>query len=354
MARFMKDRSASRGQVPGSLILIGNQKMEKPEIRLMEIESNNLLEKELLTIDEAALYRDSEAASWINIWGIHDLDMVGKLGEIFGIHPLLLEDILNTDQRPRYESGELFDLFILKMIQYDEASGKINSEQLTLILGKRYVITLQEEVGDTFDSVRERIRNLKNRQRFIDPDYVAYTLLDTVVDNYMLVTESLGRKIEKLDERIFGGPDPGLIGEIHMLKTELSFLRKSIRPVREMMAQAIKLENEVIRKKYISYYRDLNDLVIQTTDTIELYNGMISDYLNIYSTNLSNRANDVMKFLTIFASIFIPLTFLAGIYGMNFEYIPELGFKYSYLIFWIVVILIGGGLLIYFKRKKWF
>jgi magnesium transporter len=353
MARFIKDRSATKGQVPGSLILIGKQKMEKPVIRLMEFDAGQLVEKDLESIDETVTCKQTTPVSWINIWGIHDLQMIQRLGEIFELQPLFLEDILNTDQRPRYEDGDHYDAFILKMLKYDEPTRRISAEQFTLILGKNYVITLQEQTGDVFDPVRARIRSRKPTSRLVDPDYLAYALLDTVVDNYILLTETIGREIEALEERLFESPDKSLVEEIYKLKTEISYLRKSVRPVKDLMGHLLKSENSLFQEKHRDFLMDLNDLVIQATDAIELYNGMISDHLNIYSTNISNRINEVMKVLTIFASIFIPLTFLAGIYGMNFENIPELTFRYSYLIFWIVVVGIGIGLLIYFKRKKW-
>ncbi|MDF1574798.1 MAG: magnesium/cobalt transporter CorA [Bacteroidales bacterium] len=353
MARFIKDRKASKGQIPGSLILIGNQKMEKPVIRLMEYNTGQLEEKELSSIEEGAACKDSDAVSWINVYGIHDLDLMQRLGEIFDFHPLILEDILNTDQRPKYTDGEYHDVFILKMLKYDKPAKLISAEQLTLILGKGYVITLQEQTGDVFNPVRERIRTAKKTSRLFDSDYLAYALLDTVVDNYMLLTEEIGREIEAMEERLFTDADNSLVEEIYKLKTELSFLRKSVRPMKDVLRDLLKSENSLFEDKYLHFLNDLDDLVTQATEAIELYNAMISDHLNIYSTNVNNRINQVMKVLTIFASIFIPLTFLAGIYGMNFEYIPELSFHYSYLIFWIVVIAVGVGLLIYFKRKKW-
>jgi magnesium transporter len=354
MARFIKDRKATKGQVPGSLILIGRQKMEKTLIRLMDIEADKLAEREMDSIEELAELKDSPTVSWINIWGIHDLEMIKRIGEILDLHSLVLEDILNTDQRPSYIPGANCDIFILKLMSYEESDRTMRSDQFTLILGKNYVLTLQEESGELFNPLRERIRNTKKRIRFVDSDYLAYSLLDTIVDSYMLTTESIGRQIEDLEERLFKGPDPELVEDIYVFKTELSYLRKSIRPVREMISQVMRIDNGLFQEKYMDYIRDLNDLLVQTTDAIELYSGMISDHLNIYSTNVNNRTNEVMKVLTIFAAIFIPLTFLAGIYGMNFDYIPELGFKYSYLIFWIVVVVIGIGLLIFFKRKKWF
>lgn len=353
MARFIKDRIASKGQVPGSLILIGKQKMENPEIHLMEFDHENLDEKKLDSIEDAINCKDSDSVSWINIYGIHDLKMMQRLAEIFDIHQLFMEDILNTDQSPKYEDGDNYDAFILKMLKYDESSRQMSAEQMTLILGKKFVITLQEQKGYVFNPVRERIRNTKRRSRLKDTDYLAYALLDTLFENYILITETIGRQIEGLEEKIFNLQDKDVIGDIYNLKTELSFLRKSVRPVREIIIQVIKSDNSLFRKIYRKYIQDLNEQIIQTTDAIELYSGMISDHLNIYSTNVNNRANEVMKVLTIFASIFIPLSFLAGVYGMNFKFLPELNFKYSYFIFWFVVICIVIILLLYFRRKKW-
>jgi len=349
----MKDRTASQGQVPGSLILIGEQKMDHPVIRLIEYDAEELVEKELKSIDEAIPCIESEKVSWINIYGLHDLQLIERVGEIFGLHPLFLEDFMNTDQRPGYVEGEAYNALILKMLRYDEGAKNITSEQFTLVLGSHYVLTLQEQPGDVFSPVRERIRMKKRRIRLNDNDYLAYVLLDTIVDNYMIVIESIGRQIEELEGKLFGDQDKKVVEEIYRLKTELSFLRKSVRPVKEIMFQIMKSDRSFFREKHRSYLSDLNDLVTQATDAIELYSGMISDHLNIYSTNVNNRINSVMKVLTIFASIFIPLTFIAGIYGMNFRYMPELEFRYGYLVFWIVVAGIAIGLLIYFRRKRW-
>ena len=353
MARFIKDRTAARGQRPGSLVLIGSRKMDHPVIQLMEFDADTLVDKELASIEEARECLTSEAMSWINIWGIHDLEMMQQLADIFQLHPILMEDILNTDQTPRYADEVQYEGFILKMLKYDETARVISAEQISIILGKNYVLTLQEQRGDVFNPVRERIRNTTKRSRLIDSDYFAYALLDTIVDNYIILIETIGRQIESLEEKLFTNPDKSMVQEIYKFKNEVSFLRKSVRPVREMMGHLMRSEHTLFQDKYLTFLKDLVDMVQQATDAIELYNGMISDQLNIYHTVVSNRTNEVMKVLTIFASIFIPLTFLAGIYGMNFEYIPELTFRYSYLIFWIVVILVGVGLLIYFKRKRW-
>lgn len=353
MARFIKDRSKARGTAPGTLIHIGEQKMEKPIIQLIEYDSENLAEKELDSIEEIIECKNSDPVSWINIYGIHDLDIIKRLGEIFELNPLLMEDILNTDQQPKYFDGETYDAFILKMLRYNEKENNIISEQLTLILGAHFVLTLQEQRGDVFNPVRERIRAKKVRIRLNENDYLAYALLDTVVDNYIILIETIGRKIEDVENKIFHDLSRQLVEEIYNYKTEINFLRKSIRPVKDMMNHLLKPESTYFQEKNVEFLKDLNDLVVQATDAIELYSSMISDQLNIYHTNVSNKMNEVMKVLTIFASIFIPLTFVAGIYGMNFEFMPELKFRYSYLIFWIGIIIIGGGLLLYFKRKRW-
>lgn len=353
MARFFKSRIATRGQAPGSLILIGNQKMDRPEINLIEYDAEKFVEKRLDSIEEAAPCRENDLVSWINIYGLHDLELIQRVGELYELPALLLEDVLNTDQRPKYEEGDEFNAFILKMLKYDETAKQISGEQITLVLGKNYVLTLQEQHGDVFNPVRERIRNTKRKTRLNNPDYLVYALLDIIVDNYVIIIESLGRAIEDLEKAIFGHPDKSIIEQIYILKTELSFLRKSVRPVKDLMVHLMKSDNSLFQEKHHQFIRGLNDSVIHATEAIELYSGMISDHLNIYSTIVNNRINEVMKVLTIFASIFIPLTFIAGIYGMNFEYLPELSFKYSYFIFWGVVISIGIGLLIYFKRKKW-
>ncbi len=353
MARFIKDRTNATGQAPGSLIFIGNQKMDHPIINLIEYSPDNLVEKQCQAIEEAAENIHSKGVTWINIYGIHDLDLMKRLGEVFDFHPLLLEDILNTDQRPKYDDGENNDAFILKMLFPDEEMTRITAEQVTIILGENYVLTLQEKIGDVFEPVRERIRQKKGRIRQTDNDYLAYVLLDTIIDNYLILIENIGDKIEELEDAIFQNKDIKVAEDIHKYKVEINFLRKTVRPVKDIMLFLLRSENSFFQKKNKKYLTDLAELVEQATEAIELYNGMLSDQLNMYNTNVSNRTNDVMKVLTIFASIFIPLTFIAGIYGMNFEYLPELKYKFAYPIFWGVVVVVGGSLLLYFKKKKW-
>lgn len=353
MARFLKDRSKAKGTSPGSLVLIGKQKMEKSIIQLMQFDKEVLVEKVVPTTKAAQDEFIPGEVNWINIYGIHDLEMIKNLGNEFNLPVLLLEDILNTDQPPKYENGETYDAFILKMLHPEENSKRVHAEQITIVLGENYVITLQERVGDFFNPVRERIRKGKGRIRFSGNDYLAYALMDTIVDNYMILIENIGSKVEDMEDRLFKKMDSAIIEEIYQFKTELNYFRKSIRPVRDFILLLNKTEDSYIQQKNKQFLTDLLDLATQCTDAIELYNNMLSDQLNIYNSNMSNKMNEVMKTLTIFASVFIPLTFVAGIYGMNFEYMPELKFRYSYFIFWVVILLLSGGLFIYFKRKKW-
>ena len=353
MARFLKNRLQSKGQAPGSLIFMGNRKMENTDIKIIQFDADSNEEKELVSIEECKKCKGNNKVSWINVNGIHDPDIIKKLGEIFGLHHLLLEDILDTDQMPKYESGDTYEAIILKMLQYNEIEKKIIAEQVTLILGDNYVITIQEQPGDVFDPIRDRIRNNKGRVRTGENDYLAYTLLDTIVDNYIILIELIGRQVENLEEQIFLHKEDNISEQIYYHKTELNFLRKSIRPLKEIMKQVFKFEDSYFKEQNISYLKDLNDLINQSTEAIELYNNMLSDQLNMHNTNVSNKMNQVMKVLTIFATIFIPLTFVAGVYGMNFKYMPEIDYKYSYPIFWGATIIICIGLLLFFKKRKW-
>lgn len=354
MARFIKDRTKSKGQVPGSLIHIGKQKMEHTEMTSIEYDADDLIERDNVSIDSVAESIGKSNVTWINLYGIHDLKLMEKIRETFGLSSLLMEEVMNTDLRPKYEDGDTFDGFIFKMFHYDEQEKIIKAEQISLILGKNYVLTLQEQPGDVFNPVRERIRKSKGRIRQRGSDYLAYAIMDTVVDNYIYLIEVLGREVESFETELFNHANKTIVQDIYKLKTEISFMRKSVRPVRDMMQHLMKSENSLFEEVNQSYLKNLSELVVQASDSIELYNNMVSDQLNIYNTNVSNRGNEVMQVLTIFASIFIPLTFIAGIYGMNFEVIPELKFKYGYLAFWIVSLLVVTGLVIFFRRKKWF
>ena len=353
MPRFMKKSSRKAGLSPGTLIHIGEKKVEQIRIRLMNYDPQQLLEKELADIEAAFGFKDTPPVTWINIDGLHEVDVIEKLGFHFGIHPLVLEDIVNTGQRPKAEVFDDYTFIVLKMLFYDGPAGHISAEQVSLILGPHYLITFQETEGDVFDYVRERIRKDKGRIRKSGCDYLAYALVDAVVDHYFVILEKLGEKIERLEEELLEAPKPASLEEIHHLKRELIFLRRQIWPLREVLNSLVKDPSPRIREMSRVFLRDVYDHTIQVIDTVESFRDFLSGMLDLYLSTLSNRMNEVMKVLTIMATLFIPLTFIAGIYGMNFEYMPELNWKWSYPLLWVLLIALAGLMLLWFKRKKW-
>jgi magnesium transporter len=354
MARFLNDRQKVSGKIPGSLIHLGSKKIEKSLIRLINFTNEEFTEKEVEKLEDCVPYIFENTVSWISAYGLHDSAMIQKMGELFEIHGLLLEDMLNTDQRPKITETDKLLIIILKTLDYDEKTNKLSSDQISMILDDNYLITLQEKEGHYFDPIRDRIRKGTGRVRRKGADYLTYVLLDTIVDNYLINIEILGNTIEKTEGRIFVPKQKGLIEEIYKHKTEINFLRKNIRPVKEIVHHLIENESGFISDDNLKYFHDLNDLVIQASETIEIYQLMLNDQMNIYHANLDLKANEIMKVLTIFSAFFIPLTFVAGVYGTNFEYLPEIKLKFGYLYFWILLMSITIGLLIYFRKRKWF
>lgn len=322
-------------------------------MRSFEYDEQTLKEQ---TLDEIARVRDlgdPQHVTWINVDGLHDVEAIREAGDIFGLHPLLLEDVLNTGQRPKLEEFDDTLFMVVKMLRYDDASGMVLAEQLSMVVGPRFVLTFQEQPGDVFEPVRERLRNRKGRIRSAGSDYLAYALLDSVVDNYIYIIERIGEEIEEIESEVLESMDPDLIGEIGRLKREMSFLRKAVRPAREAILKLSKIDTDLIDDGTVAFLKDLLDISSQATEAIETYREMLSDALNMYNSAVSNRMNDIMKVLTIFAAIFIPLTFIAGIYGTNFEYLPELHYRYGYFVFWGVMIAVAGAMLYYFRKKGW-
>lgn len=351
--RLTKKRSEKAGLPPGTLVHIGERKTEKVRIRILDYDEAQFEEKEAKTIEECLPFKDTPTVTWINIDGIHQVEIIEKLGSYFGLHPLLLEDILNTDQRPKMEDYGDYIFVILKMLYSGENKDEIEAEQVSLILGSNFVISLQEREGDVFDPVRDRIRKSKGRIRKTGSDYLAYALLDAIVDNYFLILENVGEKIEETEEQLATNPNPETLQLIHALKKEMIFLRKSIWPLREMVSGLERCESSLIHESTGAYLRDVYDHTIQIIDTVESYRDMISGMLDIYLSSISNKMNEVMKVLTIFASIFIPLTFVAGLYGMNFEFMPELTWHWGYFALLGFMVFVGVSLMVYFKRKRW-
>jgi magnesium transporter len=341
------------GLPPGTLVHIGERKTEEVKITIIDYDEKDVQEKEAKKVEECFSFKEKPTVTWVNIDGLQEVQTIEKIGVHFGIHPLVLEDILHTGQRPKAEDLGDYLFIVLKMFYQDERGDEMLGEQVSLLLGSNYVISFQEREGDVFSPIRARIRNSKGRIRKAGTDYLAYALIDAIVDNYFVILEELGEKIESLEEELVTNPTPETLQAIHTLKTNLVFLRKSVWPLREVINNLERGESPLIKDPTGIYLRDVYDHTIQVIDTIESYRDMVSGMLDIYLSSVSNRMNEVMKVLTIIATIFIPLTFITGIYGMNFKYMPDLEWHWGYFGILIVMVVIVGFMGLYFKRKRW-
>jgi magnesium transporter len=353
MSRFSRKHKNRKGVTPGSLVFVGKRKVDIPKITLIDYEDTKLTEKPVTEFSSLKALKNTSTVSWINLYGIHEPELLQKFGDIFDIPPLFIESILNTEQRPRFEEGEKNLGFILKMITPDKSGMSLEAEQISIILNENYVLSFQEHSTNTFEPVRFRIRNSIGKVRSSGTDYLVYIMLDTIIDNYLSVIAELGDKIEELGKSIIARPNDKFASEIYQFKIEISFLRKNIRPVKEMVLLWLKSDTDIVNRKTKPFLRDLVNLATQAEENIEIYNDLLIDGMNTHNANINLRANEIMKVLTIFASIFIPLTFLAGVYGMNFKYIPEYSLRYGYPLFWGVAIICSAILILFFKRRKW-
>ena len=353
MPRFIKRTSKKAGLPPGTLVHIGERKTERVQITLIDYDETQFKQEEVATVEECFPFKDKPTVTWINIDGLHDVQVIEKIGQHFNLHPLLLEDILNTEQRPKMEDFGDYIFLVVKMLYYNDQAEQVEAEQISLILGSSWVISFQERPGDVFNAVRERIQKGKGRIRKMGADYLAYSLLDAIVDNYFIIMEKFGDRIEDTETELAASPTRQTLQAIRTIKREMIFLRKSVWPLRELVSSLERGESPLIHESIGVYLRDVYDHTIQVIDTVESFRDMISGMLDIYLSSISNRMNEVMKVLTIFAAIFIPLTFVVGIYGMNFEYIPELKWHWGYFGVLAIMASIAGVMLFYFKRKRW-
>ncbi|MBU0996368.1 MAG: magnesium/cobalt transporter CorA [Proteobacteria bacterium] len=354
MSRFYNRSSGKIGLPPGTMVHIGDTKTGQTTISLIDYDKDGLKETPVENIADVFPLKDEPTVTWINIDGIHDIHLMERIGQHFNIHPLTLEDIVNTGQRPKIEEFDDYLFIVCKMLTYDQEAGKVKSEQLSLVLGDTFLISFQEMAGDIFNPVRERIRKAKGRVRSMGVDYLCYTLIDAVVDHYFLILEQFGEAIETLEEVIVDKPDPDTISELHHMKREMIFLRKQIWPLRDVLGRMTKNDISQITDKTNIYLRDVHDHAIQIIDTIESMRDLLAGMLDIYLSTQSNHMNEVMKVLTIIATLFIPLSFVAGVYGMNFKFMPELDWRWGYLMFWGIIGFMVLGMFVYFRRKKWF
>jgi len=353
MLRFVKRRSKKAGLAPGTLMHVGEKKVEKVRIRLIDYDEKQLQEREIETIEECFPFKDKPTVSWINIDGLHDIDVIEKIGGCFAIHSLTLEDIVNTGQRPKVEDFDNYVYIVLRMLAYDEKEGHIRAEQVSFVLGPNLLISFQEQVGDVFSGVRERLGKGKGRIRKAGADYLAYALLDAVVDQYFIILETFSEKLESTEEELLGAYTQQTLEAIHTMKREMIFFKKQVWPLREVLGGLVRGEVSLISQATGMYLRDVYDHTIQVIDTIESLRDILSGMLDIYLSTVSNKMNEVMKVLTIMATIFIPLTFIAGVYGMNFKYMPELEWHWGYFGAWSVMVGVGVLMVFYFKRKTW-
>lgn len=355
LSKFIHRSSLKKvGQRPGMLIHVGEQKVQEVDINVIDYNEHKLEKHNDINVEGSFAFKDTTTTSWINVNGLHKVEIIEKIGNAYQLHPLVLEDILNTNQRPKIDDYGDYIFIVVKMLYHDEATSELQVEQISLVLGKNFVLSFQERKGDVFDPVRERLKNEKGLLRRGKGDYLTYALIDAIVDHYFIVLEKIGDMMEYLEADLSDNPSQKLLNRIRFFKKEIIFLRKSVWPLREVISVIIRYDgNPLIEKKVMTYYRDIYDHTIQVVDTIETYRDLISGMTDMYLSMVSNKMNEVMKVLTVFATIFIPLTFIAGVYGMNFEYMPELHWPYGYLYVWLVMLGIIIGMLFYFSRKKW-
>ena len=357
--RLLRNRSRKRrmrksGLPPGALVHTGTPSTEPTSIRIFNFDGESVHEQVVSDAVECAAAQDISATTWIDIDGVHQVELVKKLGDAFGIHPLTQEDILNMSQRPKAESFNKYIYIVVQMLRFDEEQMNIASEQVSIVLCKGCVLSFQEHTnGDVWQPIRDRIRNNKGRIRQMGPDYLACALLDTIVDNYFEVIEKLEDRVETLEEQLLEGRDEGVMQAVQHLKREGLFLRHAIWPMRELINVLYKEDSPLIDTNTRIYFKDIYDHVVQAIDFVEGLRDNATTLFEIHSTILNRRLSETMKVLTLFSAVFIPLTFIVGVYGMNFEHIPELHWRWSYPVLWLLMICMGSAMVYFFRRKRW-
>ena len=344
--------SHKAGLPPGSLVHVGEWPAAESRVSLISFHADHHEEQQVHGIDDILRHQDPDGFVWVHCEGLDIAPLLAAIGEHWKVHPLVLEDILNTHQRPKFEEEDEYLFVVLKTLTSDQGLA-VRYEQISLLLFQRMLITFRERQDDAFDGIRQRLRNGRGRIRTLGTDYLLYVIMDTVVDRYFTLTDTLAEAIEEVEIKLLARPRNQTFATIQRLKRELVFIRKAIAPVREVLTALLRGDSPLIQTKTLPYFRDVHDHTIRVIETVDSFRDLINGMLEIYLTSISNRMNEVMKVLTVFATIFIPLTFLVGIYGMNFDYMPELRWKWSYPILWGLFFLIPAGLLFWFKKKKW-
>jgi magnesium transporter len=351
MPRSFRKKSKKSGLPPGTPAYVGEKKPKDTQIMIIEYDEENLLEKEVKTIEECRQFKESSKVTWIRVIGLKQIQLLEQLGKHFKIHPLVVEDILNTTQRPKIEDYGDYLFMVVKNVDYTE--DEVGSNQVSIILGSDFVISFQEQQEVIFEPIIDRIRNNRGIIRRMKNDFLAYAILDAVLDNYFVAIEKISDQIEVIEDELISNPVQDTLHGIYRLKQNIIALRKSIWPFREVVSRMERSRYALIDEKLLIYIRDIYDHSIQVMETVETYRDMLSGMLDIYLSSVSNRMNEVMKVLTIIATIFIPLTLIVGIYGMNFRFMPELDIPIAYPLVWLSMLVVGLVLVVFFRRKRW-
>lgn len=353
MQKFVKSRLKTIGLPPGSLVHIGERKRETAIMTLIEYDEDSFAQNVIKSDNLTQLKGDNAVIKWVNVEGLHEVENLAKIGEVFNLHPLVLEDILNTDQRPKLEFGDEYVYISAKMLFYDTQRSEFNIEQVSIILGKNYILSFSERDTDVFEPVIRRLEQGMSRIRKLGPDYLAYCLLDVIIDNYFNVLENFSDEIEVAEDELVIHATNKTLSTIHKLKRQVLFLHKAVWPLRDVLASLSRGDNPLIKDSTEIFMRDLYDHTIQIMDTTEILRDILSSMLDVYLSSSSNKMNEIMKVLTIISTVFMPLSFIVGVYGMNIKIMPELEWPFMYPFLWFFMISIAAAMLYYFKRRKW-
>ena len=353
MTDSLTNPSEKSGMPPGTLVHVGNVLETETTITLFDYNKDEIVEKTIGSIDELAEYKAKETVTWVVVEGLSNVELIESIGQLFNIHPLVLEDILNAHQRPRFEEAEEYLYIVLKSMSLEKEQFSVNYEQISILLLENFVFTFKEKKDELFLPLYKRLQNNKSRLRNEGSDFVAYTVLDIIVDMNFALLDSLDLLTDAIEDELLSNPTSETLVTIQQTKRELIYIRKSVSPLRELLTAIMRSDTALIHKKTFVYFRDVYDHAIHIIDEIESYRDILTGLLDIYISSVSNKMNEVMKVLTVYATIFIPLTFITGVYGMNFQYMPELTWKLAYPAIWVVFILFTLLSLLYFKKKKW-
>ena len=354
MTWLRSTHARKQGLPPGTIVHVGERRVETTAITVIAYGEGGVKESAADTPEACRDLARGNGVTWVNVEGLHDTALIQRFGDVFGIHPLVLEDIANTNQRPKAEDLGEYLFLVFKMLYPHRADGNLVTEQVSLVLFPNMVLTFQEVEGDVFDVIRERIRSGKGRVRKSGADYLAYSLVDAVVDHYFVILDTLGERMEAVQDVVIETPEPDTVSTIHAMRSDLIYLRKTLWPMRELVSAVERSDSPLINRAHRPYWRDVYEHTVQVIDHMESLRDLLSSALDIYMSAVSNRMNDIMRVLTVIATVFIPLTFIAGVYGMNFRHMPELGWRYGYAGIWVVMLAVAAGLVVYFRRQRWF